>query len=206
ALVAEARISKVLSKVEIATAMDAVAYLGQSIAIVHLTRERIRYAGASGLFGRRSFIRPVSSRSAAVVANSVSIRLGGFSVANGVAGVDRAEISGPAKRPSSRNHSIVFRIVSSMGRYDKPSSRIDFVLSIIAPVRRKSASQAGSLGGERLTRAHTSPVREASHSARPPICREGTGVPETALATRIKSPHLRFSPETMYRSPTRPFS
>jgi adenylosuccinate lyase len=42
ALLAEARISKVLSKAEIETAMDPAAYLGQSTAIVDSTLKRIR--------------------------------------------------------------------------------------------------------------------------------------------------------------------
>jgi len=134
----------------------------------------------------------------------ISDPTGGFSTGAVISSSRAAGASGPSNKPSSRNHPIESRIDSRIGRYVIPSSRTDFPFSIDAPVRRKSASHDGRRGGDRVTREKSSPVRAANRRARPPMCRDGMGVPEAMLAIRSNSPHRTFSPEMIYRSPTRP--
>src|SRR5437867_11071304 len=172
--------------------------------MVDVVVNRLRYAGPSGGFGRRfregcAEVDPwLAGSNAALLSTFTFSNERPFSPATG------AGIEAPANNPSSRNQPIDSRIDSAIGRYVIPSSRTDFPFSIDAPARRKSASHGGRRGGARVTREKSSPVRAANRRARPPMCRDGMGVPEAMLAIRSNSPHRTFSPEMIYRSPTRP--
>src|SRR5437867_2021845 len=173
-------------------------------AMVDVVVKRLRYGGPSGRFGRRpregcGEVEPwVAGSNAALLSTFTFSNERPFSPSKGTG------IEAPANNPSSRNQLIDSRIDSAIGRYVIPRSRTDFPFSIDAPARRKSAIHGGRRGGARVMRERSSPVREASHTARPPRCRDGMGVPEAAEAIRKSSPHATFCPETMYRSPTRP--
>src|SRR2546428_4864625 len=204
ALLAEPKVTKLLSKREIESAMDPNAYLGESFAIVGAVVKRVRWAGPSGGFGRRTCAAPEVAVSGVCGSIVISNPTGGFSTGALTSSCRAAGASGPSNKPSSRNHPIESRIDSRIGRYVIPSSRTDFPFSIDAPVKRKSASHDGRPGGGPRAPADKSPPPAAEPMARPPMCRDGIGVPAATLAIRSSSPHSTISPEMMYRSPTRP--